>query len=159
MPPYSQTRRRAKTKLSQADYDNACKTAKRAKASCQSQWNEHVSQMNSSIPQQVFRVADDDADISACSISSSKWASVHASHRRYMVNGLLFCGKCGYWMDRKALKLKEVCPGVPSDTHLPWWKPLVKRALLGLHPNNKATHWPCGAPASQRFPITRLDLL
>ena len=81
------------------------------------------------------------------------WAKVHHSHQRMLIQNVLFCAKCGYYMVHKPQALAAQCIGKPKHAD---GRAKLKRLLQGLHPDRKVDVWPDGA--CTRIPVEPLHL-
>ena len=86
---------------------------------------------------------------------SGAFDRVHTSHKRAMVNQIVFCIKCGLYCINKADGLSVQCRGCPTNS---FGKAQLKKLLNGRHPVRGATTWPDGSDAHRTYKPIRLDV-
>ena len=79
--------------------------------------------------------------------------NIHRTHERWAIRDIVFCGKCGYWMQLRSKSLKTECVNKPPHNNA---KYNLGRMKKGLHPLPSA-RWDDGVMASAVFPPVRLD--
>ena len=88
--------------------------------------------------------------------SGGAYASIHSSHKRAMLNQIIFCTKCGLYCINKAEGLRMQCRGPPKNNY---GKAQLKKLLSGKHPVRGAVSWPDGSDAKVTYRPIRLDVL
>ena len=86
-------------------------------------------------------------------VNEGGWSRVHPSHKRAMVNNVIFCTKCGAWMSSNCRRMGKQCL---RTTPYKQAKSQLRRLMSGLYPWKHLT-WPDGTPGTVAFPLIRLD--
>ena len=82
------------------------------------------------------------------------WANVHPTHKRYLLNGILFCARCGKYSIAKTEGLAIECPGQPYNSY---GRVQLKKLLNGQIPIRSAETWPDGSSARVRYTPIEID--
>ena len=69
------------------------------------------------------------------------WARLHHTHRRALVNGIMYCEKCGQFAIKKVEGLADPCNGKPLNNY---GVAQLKKLNRGMHPVRGALTWPDG---------------
>ena len=79
---------------------------------------------------------------------------IHITHKRVAIKNVVFCRRCGYWMQSKPASLSKVCPGKPAHRGAAG---KLSRMLKGLRPDTKTSTWPDGTSTSIAVTTVTLD--
>ena len=82
------------------------------------------------------------------------WSRVHGTHRRCLLNGILYCSRCGKYSIGKVEGLAETCTGAPTSS---FQKAQLKKLSEGRHPVRGALTWPDGTSSALRCTPVRID--
>ena len=76
------------------------------------------------------------------------WSKVHPTHKRVLLNGILYCRICGLSSINKIEGLAESCNGEPKNS---CGRAQFKKLNEGKHPVRGALTWPDGSSSSIAF--------
>ena len=88
------------------------------------------------------------------SLGAAAWDKIHSSHRRALVNDIVYCIKCGKYGIKKVEGLSSQCTGMPTND---FGRAQLKKFNDGIHLVRNALSWPDGTSSAIKFEPIRLD--
>ena len=139
------------------DYEDVKAATESVKKLKKNEYEDHLTKQSAvslAAEQRMSEVKVKDKDEPVHREGQSAWSRIHPSHRRALVNKIIYCTKCGCFAVNKAIKLAEVCTGIPTHNAA---KAQLKKLNEGRNPIPNSSTWPDGTNSLVRFRPIKLD--